>query len=336
MQDPAIQQVAQNTSTQQRGLEDYNPFEAENEAKPNARVGGGPVAPLPFQQQQQLPTGNMTTAGSSQMPPQLSLEEFHRRQAELDRKAAELDRREREINSAGGGAARLNNWPPLPDKCCFQPCFYHDIDQEIRIEFQKTVRNLYYVWILYAGVLFANVLGALILMIHDGEIKGFVSAVIFAFLFTPASFMCWYRPAYKAFKADSSFDFMVFFFIFFCQTVVTIIQTTLSFISAITGFGSSAGGILLGIFLLLIACGFGVCACGDVMMLSKVNVKILLFAYFDSIVMMTTLMIHSLFTKFVDHSPVEWWCSIIILVIVGVVVCHVSPFHSLSIEWTLK
>lgn len=205
------------------------------------------------------------------MPPQLSLDEFHRRQAELDRKAAELDRRERQINLTGGGAARLNNWPPLPEKCCFQPCFYHDIDQEIRIEFQKTVRNLYYVWILYAGVLFVNVLGAMILMIHAGEIRSFVSAIIFAFLFTPASFMCWYRPAYKAFKADSSFDFMVFFFIFFCQTVVTIIQTTLGFVTALENFGKGAGDILLGIFLLVIACGFGVCAAGDVMMLSKVS-----------------------------------------------------------------
>lgn len=270
LQDPAIQQVAQNTTSQQRGLEDYNPFDDENK-----NVGGA----------QPLPTGNMTSqarvggmpasqpaSGTSQMAPQLSLEEFHRRQAELDRKAAELDRREREINAGGGGAARLNNWPPLPEKCCFQPCFYHDIDQEIRIEFQKTVRNLYYVWILYAAVLFVNIVGALILMLTYGEIKNFITAVIFAFLFTPASFMCWYRPAYKAFKSDSSFDFMVFFFIFFCQTVVTIIQTTLSFITAVEYFGATPGQILLGLFLLLIACGFGVCAAGDVMMLSKVNV----------------------------------------------------------------
>lgn len=206
------------------------------------------------------------------MPPQFNLDEFHRRQAELDRKAAELDRRERELNSAGGGAARLNNWPPLPEKCCFQPCFYHDIDQEIRIEFQKTVRNLYYVWILYAGVLFLNVVGAFILLLTAGEVKGFIQAVIFAFLFTPASFMCWYRPAYKAFRSDSSFDFMVFFFIFFCQTVVTIIQTTLAFVSAIGNFGGTPGLVLLGIFLLIIACGFGVCAAGDVIMLSKVSV----------------------------------------------------------------
>lgn len=240
----------------------------------NRNVGGAAAVPVQMTTAQ-VPTGNMVTSapGTSQMAPQFSLEEFHRRQAELDRKAAELDRREREINASGGGAARLNNWPPLPEKCCFQPCFYHDIDQEIRTEFQQTVRRLYYVWIMYAGVLFVNVLGALILMITSGDIKDFISAVVFAFMFTPASFMCWYRPAYKAFKSDSSFDFMLFFFIFFCQTVVTVIQTTLAFVRALNNFGGGAGGVLLGLFLLIIACAFGVCAAGDVMMLSKVNIS---------------------------------------------------------------
>lgn len=282
LQDPAIQQVAQTTTSQQRGLEDYNPFDEEQGTTANKGVGGpGTGAAVPAAaaatsavSQSRVGvglTGNM--AGSSQMPPQFDLDEFHRRQRELDQKAAELDRREREMNLAGGGAVRLNNWPPLPEKCCFQPCFYHDIEQEIRIEFQKTVRQLYYVWILYAAVLFLNVIGTFIVMLKEGDIKPFVSAVIFAFLFTPASFMCWYRPAYKAFKSDSSFDFMVFFFIFFCQTVVTIIQTTLAFIFTISHFGKTPGGVLLGLFLLVIACGFGVCASGDVMMLSKVNIS---------------------------------------------------------------
>lgn len=34
-----------------------------------------------------------------------------------------------------------------------------------------------------------------------------------------------YRPAYKAFKDDSSANFMMFFFVFFFQLIVMIVQT---------------------------------------------------------------------------------------------------------------
>lgn len=119
-------------------------------------------------------------------------------------------------------------------------------------------------------------------MFYAGEFQTFALGLMYAFLFTPASFLCWYRPAYKAFKTDSSLDFMVFFFIFFCQMVVTVIQTigipgtgTCGFIMALSHFGKDAGGVVVGIFLLLIACGFGTCAAGDVMMLTKVKFNLL-------------------------------------------------------------
>ena len=34
-----------------------------------------------------------------------------------------------------------------------------------------------------------------------------------------------YRPAYKAFKDDSSANFMMFFFVFFFQLIILIVQT---------------------------------------------------------------------------------------------------------------
>lgn len=77
-----------------------------------------------------------------------------KKQEELERKEEELARREEEWRSSSYNVRR-NNWPPLPEQCCFQPCFYQDIQVDIRPEFQKIVRKLYYLWIckyIFAGL----------------------------------------------------------------------------------------------------------------------------------------------------------------------------------------
>jgi secretory carrier-associated membrane protein len=73
---------------------------------------------------------------------------------------------------------------------------------------------------------------------------------------------------------------MVFFFVFFFQTIVTIFQAigipgggSCGFIIALEQFNGSTGGILAGIFLLFIAVGFAICAAGNAMMLTKVGKK---------------------------------------------------------------
>ena len=49
--------------------------------------------------------------------------------------------------------------------------------------------------------------------------KNFGLSVLWLGLYSPCS-MCWYIPAYRAFKSDSSFNFFIFFFIFFFQVLL--------------------------------------------------------------------------------------------------------------------
>lgn len=116
-----------------------------------------------------------------------------RRQEELERKAQELERREEQLRNSEAGIRR-NNWPPLPAQCCFQPCFYQDINVEIPTEFQRIVRRLYYLWIFYAMVLVSNALTAFFLIFRENSygLSHFILGLIYGALFTPASFLCWY------------------------------------------------------------------------------------------------------------------------------------------------
>merc|ERR1719262_312828 len=115
--------------------------------------------------------------------PQISTAEFQRRQEELERRARELDRREEELRNAPLNV-RQNNWPPLPNFCPIQPCFYQDINVDIPVEFQKIVKYLYYLWIghvlLLAGNLFTALL-TLLVGIDSGQTFGF--ALLYAILF---------------------------------------------------------------------------------------------------------------------------------------------------------
>ena len=116
-----------------------------------------------------------------------------RRQEELERKAQDLERREEQLRNNPAGIRR-NNWPPLPEQCCFQPCFYQDINVEIPPEFQRIVRHLYYLWGFYALTLSVNALLGLLLLLFGSQTNAlghFTMGLVYGALFTPASFMCW-------------------------------------------------------------------------------------------------------------------------------------------------
>ncbi|VDK33584.1 unnamed protein product [Gongylonema pulchrum] len=162
----------------------------------------------------------------------MSSDELFRRQEELERKAQELRRREQELErqqragaNAGAGSARPHNWPPIPSFIPLQPCFYQDIEVEIPVQFQRTVTLVYYVFLTYVLALTINVVASLFYVLFGGGPIGIlILAIIQIVLFSSCSFLFWFRPVYKAFRNDSSFNFMVFFFVLFFHSIFTLVQ----------------------------------------------------------------------------------------------------------------
>lgn len=257
--DPSVKQAAAATTTSSDVNEDYNPF-AQN-ARPAA-------AQSPNTTQAAPPGGTMSS------------DELFRRQEELERKAQELRRREQELERqqrSGGptNSTRPHNWPPLPSFLPIEPCFYQDIEVEIPVQFQRTVTFVYYVFLTYVFALLLNVVASLFYFLFGGGYVGiFLLAVIQLVLFSPCSFLFWFRPVYKAFRNDSSFNFMVFFFVLFFHTLFTFIQTlglshyACGWVNTIEAFGNN---VFVALLMLLSALAFSAAFAGMVVALIRVH-----------------------------------------------------------------
>ncbi|XP_017664066.1 PREDICTED: secretory carrier-associated membrane protein 3 [Lepidothrix coronata] len=276
-QDPAALQPRPGAA-----LDGYNPFESDAPPPPFQTPSVVPPPPVPAAAQpprKASPTEprNYGSYGS-QASAAAATAELLKRQEELNRKAEELDRRERELQNAalGGSQTRLNNWPPLPSFCPLKPCFYQDIPVEIPADFQKTVTTMYYLWMASTITLFLNFLSSLAWFCVDPSSgSGFGLSILWALLYTPCSFVCWYRPMYKAFRSDSSFNFFVFFFVFFAQNVMYVLQAI-----GIPNWGFS-GWILslialrtntaVAVMMILVALSFTAVAVLGIIMLKKIH-----------------------------------------------------------------
>ncbi|XP_077178642.1 secretory carrier-associated membrane protein 3 isoform X2 [Paroedura picta] len=280
-QDPAI--IQHRPASEYATLDVYNPFENPGQRPPppyEPRPSATPTQPaLPSQPPKKTSPTEPRNYGSygTQESAAAATAELLKRQEELNRKAEELDRRERELqNAAISGGARPNNWPPLPSFFPVQPCFYQDISVEIPIESQKTVTTMYYLWMASVGTLFLNFLASLAwFCVNSGGGSGFGLSILWALIFTPCSFLCWYRPMYKAFRSDSSFNFFVFFFIFFAQDVVYVLQSI-----GIPGWGFSGWIVSLSalntstavaVLMMLVATLFTAVAVLGVVMLKRIH-----------------------------------------------------------------
>uniref|UniRef100_A0A803SLP7 Secretory carrier-associated membrane protein n=1 Tax=Anolis carolinensis TaxID=28377 RepID=A0A803SLP7_ANOCA len=176
----------------------------------------------------------------------LAQAELLKRQEELERKAAELDRREREMQSLNQQGGRKNNWPPLPGNFPVGPCFYQDFSVDIPVEFQKTVKIMYYLWMSSPFVMF-------------GKYHKYLTFFSLS--------LC--------FRSDSSFRFFVFFFVYICQFAVHVLQAAgfqgwgnCGWISSLTGLNLS---IPVGIMMIIIAALFTASAVISLVMFKKVH-----------------------------------------------------------------
>lgn len=242
--DGSVQQATNDTSNAAASLEDYNPFASDANAMPSS---GGAIQP--DQSSMMKPANAMpppyegygsTNEKAAEQAPVIQQqqpaasgvipghEELLRRQEELERKAEELQRREQQLAASQGGV-RQNNWPPFPSWFPINPCFFQDFSLDIPPEFQKIVKMMYYLWLYYCAILFWNVITSMVVFATSdsdssssaGQLFGL--ALLWWVMFTPCS-LCWYRPVYKAFKSDSSFNFFIFFFIMFFQACWSVLM----------------------------------------------------------------------------------------------------------------
>lgn len=204
-QDPSVQTATKTNNVD----EEFNPFSNQPQSNPQPSNAG--VNPQ-----------NATVVNMNNDDVFRQQEDLRRREAELQRRQEELERRQTQAQ----GNARTHNWPPLPSFVPIEPCFYQDIDVEIPVHFQETVKTVYYAYLAYVLALVVNAIASLFYFLFaNGGIGIFFLSLIQLGLFSPCAFLFWFRPVYKAFRDDSSFNFMIFFFVLFFHNIFCLVQT---------------------------------------------------------------------------------------------------------------
>lgn len=266
-QDPSVTQA---TTTAREGvIEEFNPFSSRNQDNGTT---------IPFSAGSQPAVLQPTLEPSPQAMAAAAQTELLKQQEELEKKAAKLDRKEQNLQNREAARGKENNWPPLPKFFPIKPCFYQDFEEEIPPEFQRVCKMMYYLWMYHCVTLFLNLLACLALFIVNMKSgMDFGLSILWFVLFSPAAFTCWYRPVYKAFRSDSSFNFFFFFFIFAFQVVVYIIQSV-----GIPNWGNSGWitsiatirtNLAVAMFMMMVAVFFTVNAALAVVLLKMIHDK---------------------------------------------------------------
>ncbi|CAF1137913.1 unnamed protein product [Rotaria sordida] len=280
--DPSIREATAQTLSNQQTLYEYNPFENRTISdKSKSSKQDNIVTSVTSNNQQESSTSihdQQTTNIHSNYDNRFELTQFDRQQAELEQREKRLMERERVLTNLQFQHTE-KNFPRLPQWCPIRPCFYQDISIEIPIEFQLWVRYLYYLWLLYSSTLAFNFIGALSYFIVDKEGgTTFGLSILYLILFIPLSYLCWFRPLYRAFRSDRSSDFMIFFFIFFFQILISIFMLFgwknsgfCGFILMIRLFSAGGSKIAVGIIVMIVTLTFSIIALANVLLLFKIH-----------------------------------------------------------------
>ncbi|CAF0905126.1 unnamed protein product [Rotaria sordida] len=288
--DSSIQQATASSFSNQQPVNEYNPFEKTATTaqpappppsqQPNIAAVLPPTQPATYQSPfyaSSAPPPN-TVQRPIETPTRVDLSQYERQQAELEQREKRLADRERALSDSTKLQKGEKNFPPLPKFCPCGPCFYQDISIEIPSQFQIWVRYLYYLWLMYSATLFLNMIAALSYFVVDKNgAATFGLSLVYLFLFIPSSYICWFRPIYRAFREDSAANFMIFFLVFFIQLIITTLQFLgvanfgCGFILMIKLFTAGGSKIAVGLIVMIVTFSFALVAAAGGLLLIKVH-----------------------------------------------------------------
>merc|ERR1712228_503662 len=129
-------------------------------------------------------------------------------------------------------------------------------------------------------VLILNLLGGTIILGLDEGVT-FGLSILYCTLFIPLSYICWFRPAYNAFRNNSLINFILFFITFTCQICFSVLMSlgipntgSSGIIIALIAFKkrkTNSGDYFIGGIILIITLGFALGALAQVLLLLKVH-----------------------------------------------------------------
>lgn len=152
---------------------------------------------------------NAVASNGTKKPTATELE-LSQREAEIREREKMLEQRQGELRNfqrttGPGTSTPIKNWPPC------SPILYHDIDAEIPVALQSTVRRAYRAYLLFCATVLYNFLCLTLAFAEDVDILAWIFGGIYIATGVPGAFILWYGRLYNAASYDRAVTFMCFF-----------------------------------------------------------------------------------------------------------------------------